>query len=159
MLPVILVSASLYTCFLTCDSCLFSPIPEFCFLVSCVFLFSCWIFCSLLFRFFVTPPPCSTQSMCVSFGLFHVKCYSDFQASTLIFVLSVSGSPLHLTCPVFDPCLCLTLISACSLNKFLFHSHFPVHLGLSPHIPFMVRNRQITHLTLEGVFVVFVVPV
>ena len=74
---------------------------------------------------------------------FSSKRYSDFPAPTLICVLadSVSGSPLELTCCASDPCLCSTLISPCSSNKSLFHSHFPVHLGPSPNIPFTVRNR------------------
>ena len=92
-------------------------------------------------RFSVTPP--HVASSLFFFFFLHVKRYSDFPALILICVLadSVSGSPLNLTCRVSDPCLCSTLISACYLNKSLFHSHFPVHLGPSPNIPFTVRNR------------------
>ena len=120
--------------------------------MSCIFLVffkSCYLFFPVGVFFLVhlcvyslLPLPPVASSLCVSF-FFNVKHYSDFPALTLICVLadSVSGSPLHLTCRVSDPCLCLTLISACSLNKSLFHSHFPVHLGPSAHFPFTVRNR------------------
>ena len=89
--------------------------------------------------------------MCVSFGLLHVKCISDFPASTLVCVLanSIFGSPLNLICRDSDPCLCLTLISACSLINPFFHSHFPVHLGPSPHIPITIRNKLLFKVYME----------
>ena len=99
-------------------------------------------FCKSCYLFFpsfsVTPSPCSIQSMCVSFGLFHVKCYSDFPASTLICVLadSVPGSPLP------SPQPDLPWFWPLPVYDSLFHSHFPVHLGPSPHIPFTVPNRE-----------------
>ena len=51
-------------------------------------------------------------------------------------------SPLELICRVSDPCLCLTLISACSFNKSLFSLPVPYAFGSFPTHPFTVRNRS-----------------
>ena len=122
--------------------------------VNLVICFSCWVFCSLMCIFSVTPPPCSIQSMCVSFVFFYVKCYSDFPASTLICVLadSVSGSPLKLTCRVSDPCLCFTLISACSFNKSLVSQPLPCASGSFPTHPFTVRKMYCFYVVVSPCF-------
>ena len=140
----------IYTCFLNHDSCLFSPIPEFCFLRISVSLVICF-----LVGFFVPyyldsllPLPPVVSSLCVLvLVFFYVRCYSDFPASTLICSPgdSVYGSPLELTCHVSDPCLCLTLISACSSNKSLVSLPLPCVSGSFPTHPFTVRNKKIIH--------------
>ena len=128
MFTVIPVSALIYTCFLNLDSCLFdswvsvSTCPAY--FCKSRYLFSCWVFVNYFWVLVLY--------------MLNVILTSRLR---LWFVFSVFGSPLDLTCRDSDPCLYLTLISACSLMNPLFHSHFHVHLGPSPHIPFTVHNR------------------
>ena len=129
MLPVILVSA-IYI-YLLPDLWLLSVKLESC------YMFSCWIICSLLFRFSITPPPVASILCVLVLVFFMLNVILIFRlrpwfvySLTLSLDLPSNWPAVFLT----SACVWLWFLPAPFINPF-FHSHSPVHLDPSPHTP------------------------